>query len=134
MKVICFVTGVVGVILLSWAVHAQYEGWEHFYTNLAGDRFYYDPNSVVSVSKTVSTVRIKGSSARENTTIKTFEQLLEIDCNKRMYRKLESQITRHDGSVYTEAKSNEWSQVLPDSSMESLLDKACPKTRSRRGR
>jgi hypothetical protein len=110
---------------------AQNEGWELFFTNAAGDTFYYYPDSITKLQNNVINLRTKGNSAKGSSTVAGFEQVLTIDCKTRLFKKVKSQFTRIDGTVYSEAQSEYWNPIVAGSSMESLADRVC-KMSSRR--
>jgi hypothetical protein len=115
----------IGITLLGAPAFAQDEGWAHYFTNAAGDKFYYDPQSVSKVPPSSVKVRTRGYPAREAATMAGIEQVVEFDCQRRTLRKLESKVTRPDGNVYNESQSGYWSQVVPGTSTESLFEKLC---------
>jgi hypothetical protein len=110
--------------LLSPAL-AQNEGWELFFANEAGDTFYYYPDSISKLQNNVISLHAKGYSAKGSSTVSGFEQLLTIDCKRLFFKKVKSQFTRIDGSVYSEAQSQYWNPIVPGSSMQSLADRVC---------
>jgi hypothetical protein len=123
---------VIIVLILPIPVNSQDGEWQHFYTNSAGDRFFYDQGSVVYPSDSVVKTQLKVSSAREGARQQELRMLVEIDCSKQMYRRLEQQVLNGDGTIRTLSQPSGWSEVLPQSNTESLANKICKKPTGRR--
>lgn len=117
-------------ICIVWVsqVSSQAEEWQHFFTNSSGDRFYYDRQSITYPSDSVVKIQSKVSNAREGTKQRELRMLMEIDCSKQMYRKLESQILNSDGTIRASSQPSGWSDIIPQSNIATLADKVCKKT------
>jgi hypothetical protein len=129
MKTYGIILILITVALFGLPAYTLADGWEQYFTNAGGDKFYYDGQTISKIPPSTLRVRIKGLPAREATMIAGFEQVLELDCQKRISRKIESKITRPDGTVQTQVESADWSQVQPGSSTGILLEKLCKTTR-----
>ena len=122
------------LVTLAWYVSSYSEaggGEEVFFKNDAGDEFYYEPNSITQKQGSpVVTVQARGASSRPDAPLKGFNQTIEINCTQRLYRKVESQITRSDGTVYSEQPSPVWISATAETSAYRLLvDAVCRKAR-----
>jgi hypothetical protein len=120
-------------VVLPLPINAQDGEWEHFFTNSAGDRFYYDRGNIVHPSDPFVRVRLRVSgSSREGAVPQQLWMLVEINCSKQMYRRLEQQMLNNDGTIRALLQPSEWIDVLPQSNMEALADKVCKKSIGRR--
>jgi hypothetical protein len=125
----------VPVLLLAVPLCGQDQGWIQFFANSNGDRFYYEEQSLSftsssgssSGSVTLAQVRFRAVNAREESPIREYVQRIEIDCSKRVYRKLESEIVSKNGSSRVERVSPEWSDIPAESAQEHLIDLVCKK-------
>lgn len=110
------------------------EGEEIFFRNGTGDEFYYEPNSITQKQGSpVVTVRARGVSSNADAPLRGFNQTIEINCTQRLYRKVESQITRNDGTIYSEQPSPVWtSATAQTSAYRPLVEAVCKKARIRR--
>jgi hypothetical protein len=131
MKAYFILLTLIGITLFGSPAYTQDAGWELYSTNTAGDKFYYDPQSISKTPPSTIRVRIKAYPVREATIMAGFEQVLEFDCQKRTSRKIESKLTRADGSVQSQSQPVDSSQIVPGTSTENLFEKLC-KTMGRR--
>ncbi len=126
-------------VLLSWLLMScspawcagSPEGWELFYRNPAGDSFYYDP-SAISRKGAVITVQSRALPAEQGGAIRETEQTVEINCSKRISRRLTSSFVRSDGSIHRDARATEWSSIPFDSLLDRLAVAVCGKPTARR--
>lgn len=131
----------IGIVLIliavAWCVSSRgqaKEGEEIFFRNDAGDEFYYEPNSIAQKQGSpVVTVRARGVSSNADAPLRGFNQTIEINCTQRLYRKVESQITRSDGTTYSEQPSPVWTSATAETSAyRPLVEAVCKKARIRR--
>jgi hypothetical protein len=131
---------IVAVACLPSSVPAQQEKWELFFTNDAGDRFYYDPESIAQADttntkeklRTPMSVRMRAVSARADSPTKGFNQRIQLTCYNSNYRKVESIVIRSDGTMHLEPQSGVWMYAYQGSAYAALIDAVCktlPKTR-----
>lgn len=120
----------IGIVWVS-QLSSQDGEWQHFFTNSFGDRFYYDQQSIAYPSDSVVKTQLKVSSAREGAKQRELRMLVEIDCSKQLYRRLEQQVLNSDGTIRTLSQPSGWSEVLPQSNMELLANKVCKKSTGR---
>ena len=78
-------------VLCSASVYGQDFGWQEFFVTPAKDRFFYEEESVKYKSDPIVAVRIKGVSGDEIQKAREMVSLLEIDCRREMYRRVEGQ-------------------------------------------
>jgi hypothetical protein len=104
------------------------DNWKHFYTNATGDSFYYDSAGIFfpPPPDTTGKVTIKVLNANEGATFNEWTQLVEMDCTKMSYRRLESKMIRKDGATITNHQITEWMIINPGSSyFEPVFDVVC---------
>jgi hypothetical protein len=121
----------IGLNIMLPSIRAEDNRWEHFFTNSTGDRFYYDASSISKLPHSIVRVRVKGLSARQNVIVKEFEQVIEVNCENMIYRKLEAQTVRADGTVLADTEAPIWNSIESGSYTESLSEKVCKMTSRR---
>jgi len=131
--------GIIVIIIgIAWSVSlgAQpREGEKIFFKNDAGDGFYYEPDSIKTEEGTsFVTVRVREVSTNPDSPMREFNEVIEINCAKDLYRKVESQVTRNDGTTFSQQPSLGWSPtaVFQGSAYRPLVEEACKKIKHRR--
>ena len=112
------------------------EQWELYFRNSQGDEFYYDTQSVRKDEagfRSLMLVNTKRLNARTDGAIKAFNECMQLDCSRMVYRRTELEVVRNDGSIYKSHQSAEWDPILADSPFKVVFDEVCNKAgRSRR--
>jgi hypothetical protein len=105
------------------------EGIE-FFSNSAGDRFYYDePVEYGGPKDSVATVRMRAVSGRTESAVKEMSEVLQIDCEKKTYRKVSSETITRDGTAHPSTKSGEWTDIHVGTAIAPLSEKVCKKSK-----
>jgi hypothetical protein len=115
-------------VFLSSPVASQDGRWREFYTNSAGDKFYYDQdNTSYNASAYIAQSIVKVSSAKEGPGPRELTMVIEIKCQDSLYRKLEWEVPTPDGSVRTVKSKNlaEWYHIPDKSQMDILSNIVC---------
>lgn len=116
-------------------VYSQDEGWVKFFTNPAGDDFYYDPQNIEYRPMSswdrdqVVTVPVKTINRRQEAKVREFTQRLQINCDKLMYRRLEAHSINSDGSTSSETQPGALLSIPPGSAVNALPPLVCKKLR-----
>ena len=100
--------------------------WKYYATNKAGCAFYYDTKSIIYLPDNV--VKVWEKSLCPETTgyvVLEMKRLNEIDCNKRTYRQLQMEGTEKDGSGVFNFEPSLYSEISPESWMETLYQTVC---------
>jgi hypothetical protein len=131
-KIIILSVMLIGVFLVSPAA-SQDGPWRQFYTNSAGNTFYYDQDSV-SYNDSDYTARadVKVAAAREGAGPRELTMVVQINCEKEWYRRLEWQVPGPEGSVRTVKNPSEWSRIPDRSHLEALNNIICKSFKGRR--
>lgn len=106
-------------------------GEEVFFKNGAGDEFYYEPDTIkAKEGQYGATVEIRGVSASPEAPVREFNRTIEIKCTGRLYRIVESQVTRNDGTTFTEHPSLEWTAAVAETSAyRPLVNEVCKRVK-----
>ena len=120
-RIIILSVMLIGVFPVSPAV-SQDGPWRQFFTNSAGNKFYYDQDSVsYHDSDRTAQADVKVSAVREGAGPGELTMVIEIQCENVLYRKLEWEVPGPDGSVRTVKSPSGWSSV-PDQSYLDILN------------
>ncbi len=126
-RVIILSVMLIGVFLIS-PVASQDGRWREFYTNSAGNKFYYDEDNLsYNSSDYIAQANVKVSTVVEGRGPRELTMVIEMNCKEVTYRRLEWEGPGPDGSVRTVKNQNlsEWFHVTGDSQMDILGDIIC---------
>jgi hypothetical protein len=131
-RVELFLFAVLAAGLLCGAfAYAQQEGWKQFYRNSNGDSFYYEDDSMSfstgsnsSARTTAVLARVRIKVVNQSSQSATREQVkeIEIDCSRRSYRILKTEIIDSRGARREEHAAPEWRQAEAGSWLEPLVN------------
>ncbi len=119
-------------VLYATIAYSQDGDWQLLFINPVGDCFYYDQASIKHGSNSTVTVRLKGSGADEAQKVREFVHLLEIDCHRQTYRRVQGQFIFRNGSMSPELGASEWHDIDYGSYLDKLSQLTCEKTKGRR--
>ena len=127
---IFIILNLVLIVSSIWPAYADNEDWVFFFTNLAGDRFYYNQQSIVhGRDKTIKVVQ-KVSPRQVDSDIREVGTVVELDCSRLTYRRLKSASLLKTGEIKSAFESSEWNSIPPGSPTEILSQELCSKVRS----
>ena len=120
-RIIILSVMLVGLFPVSPAA-SQDGSWRQFYTNSAGDTFSYDKDNMsYRDDNRTAQADVKVSAVREGAGPRELTMVIEIQCEKVLYRKLEWEVPGPDGSVRTVNNPSGWSHI-PDRSYLDILN------------
>jgi hypothetical protein len=122
-RIIILSVMLIGVFLIS-PVASQDGPWREFYTNSAGNKFYYDENNMLYRDPDLTAkADVKVSASGEGPGPRELTMVIEINCREVTYRKLEWEVPGPDGSVRTVKNQNlsEWYRI-PELSYLDILN------------
>jgi hypothetical protein len=121
------------VLFFALPAAAQDGGWQLFYTNPAGDQFFYDQDNMTRrETGSIVGITLKVSTQKEGPGPKELITTVEIDCKKQLYRRLAWQTPGPDGSVRTTKNPSEWGYIPQGSTTDMLKEIACKGVSTRR--
>lgn len=107
-------------------IEAEDKRWKYYATDGLHGKHYYDSKSLTYASDNLVRVWEKEFPSSDSP-VKELTILNEIDCNKRMYRGLETHVEDRDGKVGFKFEPSGWSNIVPEGWMETLYDIVCKK-------
>ncbi len=126
-RIIILSVMLIAVFLISPAA-SQDGRWREFYTNSAGNKFYYDQdNTSYNDSDYIAQTIVKASAAGEDHGPRELTMVVEIKCRETTYHRLEWEVPGPEGSVRTIKNQNpsQWFSIPERSYMEALNEIIC---------
>lgn len=121
----------VNLVFLSFpllSAHGQEEDWTLFWTNLADDKFYYSPQSIIYGGEKIARVLQKVVSGQADSDIREVVTGIEFNCVKTiMYRRLKTETLSRSGERRLVSESLQWQPASLSTVAQTLGKEVCPK-------
>ncbi len=112
-----------------WPAYGHDEEWTFYFTNLTGDRFYYNPQSIVYGQRNTVKVLQRLSSGQAGSDLRGGGTIVELDCSKLMYRRLKTETVSRTGETRNVSEPSQWNSIPQGSPTEILSHELCVKTK-----
>lgn len=110
------------IVVMSCSVSAHAARWELYFENRIGNRFYIDAESVHQTPEGTILLWRKITPADDAEKKVTIEDLYEVDCSRRRFRRLQ-------GTVYANGiqpmEKRDWEYFTPDDLSNALFRAIC---------
>lgn len=105
------------IILMYCPENSKAENWSLFYNSQDEEKYYLDKESIEKLDKKIIRVWQKKVKVEDDKEIEMEREKIEIDCNKRTYKKLTEETK--------DPKAISYKPIIGGSRMDALFDNVC---------